>query len=443
MRVIHSLGWFLPESTGGTETYVAGLCAELAMLDIEVKIAAASDGSYERNYDFNGISVYRYPVTSERNMAQQIGHEPHDGFQRFTYWLERQQADIYHQHSWTYGCGLHHLRAARELGIATVLTVHVPGPVCLRGTMLRDGREPCTGVITLRHCASCWLQARGMPLGARNLLSGLAPSIGRRTRALGRFGTAMAATELVDRHLSFLLEAAKISDQVVAVCQWLYDALLANGVPQHKLVLNRQGVNVAAPRLPKPDRSTGPLRLGFLGRWDPAKGIDKLVKAVISLPASIQLDLQIRAVEPHDPGMRAHMVDTCRAAEADSRIRILGPIPGDAVPGFLRSIDLLAVPSQWFETGPLVVLEAFAVGTPVIGSRLGGIAELVQHGQNGWLVDYNDTAAWAAAIRLLATDHSLLHHLQQGIGPVRTIQDVAQETKRLYPKLLASAASRS
>ena len=441
MRVIHSLGWFLPDSTGGTETYVVGLSAELEAQGVEVRIAAASDGPDERSYDFNSTSVYRYPVTSGRSLAQQIGKDPHGRFELFKNWLEQQQANIYHQHSWTYGCGLHHLRAARELGISTVLTVHVPGPVCLRGTMLLDGCAPCNGVINRRRCASCWLQARGMPPAARQLLSSFAPSIGRRARTLGRFGTAMAATELVERHLGSLLKAANAADQVVAVCQWLYDALLANGVPLHKLVLNRQGVNVVTPRLRNPSRSTGPLRLGFLGRWDPAKGIDKLVQAVIGLPSSIQLELQIRAVEQHDPAIRAYMVDTCRAAEVDSRIRILGPLPGNAVPEFLRSIDLLVVPSQWFETGPLVVLEAFAVGTPVIGSKLGGIPELVQHGQNGWLVDYNDTAAWAAAIRLLATDSALLQQLQQGIGPVRTMRDVALETTQLYRKLLANAAS--
>jgi glycosyltransferase involved in cell wall biosynthesis len=87
------------------------------------------------------------------------------------------------------------------------------------------------------------------------------------------------------------------------------------------------------------------------------------------------------------------------------------------------------------------VFEAFAVGTPVIGSDLGGISELVQHGQNGWLVDYNDTAAWAEALRILATDRVLLQSLQQGIGPVRTMNDVALETKELYLKLLADSAN--
>ena len=45
----------------------------------------------------------------------------------------------------------------------------------------------------------------------------------------------------------------------------------------------------------------------------------------------------------------------------------------------MANFDLLAVPSQWMETGPIVVLEAHAVGTPVLGANLGGIAELVHH----------------------------------------------------------------
>jgi len=262
-------------------------------------------------------------------------------------------------------------------------------------------------------------------------------------RGFGRLGTALAATSLAQRHLTTLLQAAETADHVVAVCQWLFDALLLNGVPRGKLSLNRQGV-VSTPAV-RPTRAMykqgEPLIVGFLGRWDPLKGIEMLVNAVLQLPADVPLQLHIRAITPQDPDMLRYMQQVTAIAAASSRIKILPALAPDAVAGFLQSIDLLAVPSQWFETGPLVVLEAFAVGTPVIGSDLGGIAELVQHGQNGWLVDYNDTAAWAAAIRLLATDRALLQQLQQGIGLVRTMRDVALETKHLYRKLLANAAS--
>lgn len=441
MKIAASLGWYFPQSTGGTEVYVSSLYKHLQEFGAEIRIAAATDDSFEHHYKYQDLPVYRYPVSAKRDRAQTLGTRAHGGFEKFGQWLQEERADIYHQHSWTYGCGLHHLRAARQLSIPTVLTVHVPGPVCLRGTMLHEGQQPCDGVIRQQRCASCWLQERGLGPVARKLLSGLPPDIGRRARAFGRVGTALAATDLVRRHRDSLLQAADTADRVVAVCRWLYEALLANGFPRHKLILNRQGVSNVAPQASKPERPSRSLRIGYLGRWDPLKGIDKLVQAVLRLPASVPVELQIRAVEPNDPAMRAYMIDTCRVAKADSRIQILGPLPGDSVPRFLQNIDMLAVPSQWFETGPLVVLEAFSAGTPVIGSDLGGISELVRHRQNGWLVDPCDTAAWSSALHQLAENRDLVQRLQLGIGSVRTMRDVALETKQLYKQLLANAAS--
>src|SRR5207249_11023510 len=66
-----------------------------------------------------------------------------------------------------------------------------------------------------------------------------------------------------------------------------------------------------------------------------------------------------------------------------------------------ESFDTLAVPSVWFETGPLVVLEAFAAGIPVVGSNIGGISELVTDGASGMLVEAANVNAWAKALGVL------------------------------------------
>lgn len=440
---LQMLGWYFPESTGGTEVYVAALAEELSKLDIQCNVSAPVNAALATDYLHKGTHVHRYQLTEDKASHQITGAFPHTGFDGFVHWLAQQRAAVYHQHSWTYGCGLHHLQAAKQLGMVTVLTVHVPGPVCLRGTMLQDGAKPCDGRIALQKCAQCWLQQRGMPAMARALVSKVPPSFGKQVRGFGRLGTALAATSLAQHHLATLLQAADAADHVVAVCQWLFDALLINGVPRSKLSLNRQGV--ASTPAVRPARAVhkpgAPLIVGFLGRWDPLKGVGVLVNAVLQLPAHVPLQLYIHAVTPQDPDMLRYMQQVIASAATSPRIKILPALASDEVAGFLQGIDLLAVPSQWFETGPLVVLEAFAVGTPVIGANLGGIAELVQHGQNGWLVDYDNTAAWAAALRQLATDRNLLQQLQQGIRPVRTMHDVALETKQLYLKLLANTAS--
>ena len=74
-------------------------------------------------------------------------------------------------------------------------------------------------------------------------------------------------------------------------------------------------------------------------------------------------------------------------------------------------------------------------GTPVIGSDLGGIRELVSHGSDGLLVPHDDVSAWTAAMLRLATDRALLERLKRGIGPVRTMSDVGREMAALYREL--------
>ncbi|NJO50341.1 MAG: glycosyltransferase family 4 protein [Leptolyngbyaceae cyanobacterium RM2_2_4] len=103
--------------------------------------------------------------------------------------------------------------------------------------------------------------------------------------------------------------------------------------------------------------------------------------------------------------------------------------------------DVLAVPSQWLETGPVVVLEAHAHGLPVVGSDLGGIAEKVTHGVDGLLVAAGDPAAWAEAFARLALDEDYLNQLRAGIRPVRTISMEAAESLMVYQSVLAKQSA--
>jgi glycosyltransferase involved in cell wall biosynthesis len=97
----------------------------------------------------------------------------------------------------------------------------------------------------------------------------------------------------------------------------------------------------------------------------------------------------------------------------------------------------VAVPSQCAETGPLVVLEAFAAGVPVLGSHLGGIAELVTDDRDGVLVDPpNRLFAWVRTLERLVKDTELLPRLRTGIRPPREMSDVAADMQAIYAELM-------
>ena len=203
-------------------------------------------------------------------------------------------------------------------------------------------------------------------------------------------------------------------DGVVALTEWVRTVLVRNGVPASRITLSRHGRPSGSNSWePLIDVAKRPLRVAFLGRADKVKGVDTLIKAVRGAPdLSVEVHLygvtQSAAEEDYWTALK------CLAGR-DTRITFLPSVPNDQVVPLLRSYHVLAVPSRWLETGPLVVLELFAAGTPVIGSNLGGIADRVRHHVNGLLVDVEDVSAWADAIRVCSEDRDLLLKLRQGV----------------------------
>ena len=99
----------------------------------------------------------------------------------------------------------------------------------------------------------------------------------------------------------------------------------------------------------------------------------------------------------------------------------------------LAELDALLSPSLWFENGPTIALEAMAVGTPVIASRVGNPAELIQDGVNGRLVTPGDAAALSAALVEAATSpETTIDVWRRSLPPVRTMDDIARDYMKIY-----------
>jgi glycosyltransferase involved in cell wall biosynthesis len=430
MRVIQTTGFYFPNSTGGTEVYVDALAKHLREHGIKCIVAAPSQTS--SHYFHQGIEVFRYPVPEKMARIEIQGRRPPPRFNEFERWLIDQGADVYHQHSWTTGCGLSHLDAAKRHGLKTVLTVHVATNICLRGTMLFEGSGICDGVIEAQRCASCWLQSKGVPRTVAKYVAKLPEGSGA-ISLVPRIGPMLAAKALAARRKADIKKMACLADRVIVPCHWVYDALVNNGLPQQKLILNRQGIDYK-PVTIRTKRTCTTLRFGFLGRWDPVKGIHIIVEAFKRLPNDRPVELVVCAT-----GLQHCPIDYSdkvrHSAGLDRRIRSLSPIDHEQVGSYLAEIDVLLVPSQCLETGPIVVLEAFSVGTPVVGSDIGGIKELITNEQNGLLVTHDSVGSWTDAMSRLVDDRGLLERLRNGVGSVRTMSKVANDMAAIYREL--------
>ena len=89
---------------------------------------------------------------------------------------------------------------------------------------------------------------------------------------------------------------------------------------------------------------------------------------------------------------------------AGPRVRFMGELSREQVWGCLAKVDVLVVPSLWYEAFSLIAHEAFLAGIPVIASRLGALAEVVQDGVDGLLVPPSDVSAWTATLQRLVDE---------------------------------------
>ncbi len=119
-------------------------------------------------------------------------------------------------------------------------------------------------------------------------------------------------------------------------------------------------------------------------------------------------------------------------ARQDSRLSLVGVYDRTDVSRILQGLDVVVVPSVWYENSPNTILEAFSHRTPVVASDLGGMAELVEEGVNGLRFTPGDASSLAAKLRQLIDQPGLLAQLRAGIGPVKSVAEEMAELLEVY-----------
>jgi glycosyltransferase involved in cell wall biosynthesis len=444
MKVLHVPYCYYPDPVGGTEIYVASLARVQQARSYEVAIAAPAEQS--GTYFHDGLPVYRFGIAGKIDLRQLYGEGDPTATANFQEVLDRFRPDVLHLHAFTSAVSAPLAQSARSRRIPVVFTYHTPTVTCCRGTMLEWGNRVCDGEMRVNRCARCMLHGKGVPAVAGWLLGTVPETVGGLAGTAGLEGgmwTAFRGTELVGiRHAAARRFLSEDSDHIFAVCEWVRAVLVANGVPPGKITLSRQGSPYSLQVASMPAAATTPckelsssVRCAFLGRFDPAKGLQVLIDAMAVLP-DIDLRLDVFAVAQGEEARRRQSV-LLDQVRHDRRIQFMTPLDATEVVERLRCYDALLVPSQGLETGPLVVYEAFAAGIPVIGSALGGIAELVGNGENGILIDPpGSAAAWAEGIGRLTGEAGLLRKLKAAPKPFRTAEDAADDASEVYAALL-------
>jgi len=214
------------------------------------------------------------------------------------------------------------------------------------------------------------------------------------------------------------------ASHLVCPSAFMRDLVLSWGVPPERVTLLPNPAPRAAEARPF-DVGPSPV-LAFAGRLTAQKDLGVALAAMRELT-------DVRLLVAGDGPERAHL-----EAAAGERVEFLGPLPRAEVLGLLRAADASILTSAW-ENFPHGVVESLAVGTPVIATRTGGVAEVVRDGENGLLVEPGDTAAFVAAVRRYLDDPGLRDRLRAAAIPSVAEYDADAIYGRLETILAAAA----
>ena len=143
--------------------------------------------------------------------------------------------------------------------------------------------------------------------------------------------------------------------------------------------------------------------LVFAGRLGPQKALDVALEALVEVPG---VDLVVAGDGPERPALERRVAEL----GLDGRVRFLGSVSRETVLRLFRASDGSVLPSRW-ENFPHTVVEALAMGCPVIATAVGGVPEVLRDRENGLLVPPGDPEALARSVLALISEHELYESL--------------------------------
>lgn len=327
--------------------------------------------------------------------------------EQFILLLNRIDPDVVHFHHYT-NFGVEFISAARRYkpSVRLIITLHEYLAICHNyGTMVKTPGFALCDAAGDAACAACF--------------PGISP---------GDFA----------RRRRYILSHFAEIDLFIAPSEFLRRRYTEWGIPAAKFIAIENGIEPVRPPPPRPCApGEGRAVFGFFGQIHPFKGLLELLSAFDHLTGfSSKATRAIRLVI-HGAHLELNQSEYVAAfrgllARHEGQVHFAGPYARRDQHRLMAAVDWVVVPSIWWENSPLVIEEAFAHRRPVICSGIGGMAEKVRPGKDGFHFPVGDSVALARLLVRLAEDEATWQALQATIRPPKTIAESVARHLQAY-----------
>lgn len=368
MRIL-MLAQFYPPIIGGEERHVHNLSVGLVARGHDVAVVTIQHGQEPLLTVEQGVRVYRVPSAVKRLQSwlheKERYHAPPfpdpEILQTLRSIIQEECPEVIHAHNWM----LHSYTPLKAWSKARlVVTLHDYSQICVTKRLMRRG-QVCSDR-TLSHCLQCANEQYGMKGIIITLAHRRAQELERKTvdMFLPVSRAVAQETHLVERKLPYRVIPNFVPDTLTECCHVAHPLL--EQLPQSDFLL-------------------------FVGDIVRDKGVEVLLKAYALLEYDIPLVLIGRT------GKNLYL-------PLPPNTYLFESWPHEAVLGAWPRCTLALVPSIWPDPCPTVAIEAMAMGKPIIGSRIGGLTDIVVHNKTGLLVTPGDSQELQIAIQRLLND---------------------------------------
>ena len=437
LHVLYVVHGFPPDTWAGTEVYTLELAREMQRRGHRVSVLTRAPGAPgEEDFallraDFEHIPVWRMVHRLDYGSLRETYDQPR-AVGVFRDLLLRERPDVVHfQHLIHTSAGL--VDAARALGIPTVLHCHDYWALCARVQLIRPDGQRCEHNMG----SGCFLCVKNKGLHhvervsrldrrAADVLDALASGL-RRARILGGEGFAdMRARQEV------VLAAYAAADLRVSPSRFLRDKLLETGAfDAHTFLYSDNGLRTdrvdIAPKRPDPQ---GRVRFGFVGSLVWYKGCDVLFEAMGRLDGEAAVLNVHGGFDPERDEYHAVLAEL-----AGDNVVFHGRFDNQHLAEVYAELDVVIIPSLWFENAPTTIHEAHLLRTPVVASGIGGMAEYVRDGVDGLHFEVGQAEDLARVLRRFVDEPGLIERLSRDFPRVKTMAENARETEFRYRAL--------
>lgn len=370
MKICLISNLYPPNVLGGAEVSVKKVSEELVKRGHEVTVITTPFNDKEIEI-INGVKVYQINPLNLYSVYQ----HPQKSFLLKPLWhiidlwnpydehiikeiLKIETSDIVHIHNFK-GFSISSFSAPKSLNIPLVFTAHDYSLICMRANLLNRAGEICKNPVLM--------------------------------------------CKIYNKILKELVKNKP--DMLISPSQFVIDKLKSNGVfievPAKKIPL---GIELNEPSNYKKDYST--IDILYSGNLGEHKGVHVLINAFKGIKnENIRLNIVGKGI--YEDKLKT-------MADNDDRIKFHGFLDGNQLSEMYEDANLTVVPSIWYDNSPMVIYESFRSGTPVIGSAIGGIPELIEEEYNGHLFQPGNEEELKNILEKAIQNYSKLRELENG-----------------------------